>query len=94
MNKTNKNITEEKNKIKTNQSIDRAFDILKALAYETDGLSRTELSNKIILHTSTVYKMLQVLNNRNYIDKNESNNRYSLGLGFVELARLRLKSLG
>ncbi|MGH4037483.1 MAG: IclR family transcriptional regulator [Sphaerochaeta sp.] len=93
MNKLDESDAEEKKKIKTNQSIDRAFDILEALADETDGLTLTELSKKTKLHTSTVYRMLQALNIRNYIDKDENNNRYSLGIGFVELASLRLKSL-
>jgi DNA-binding IclR family transcriptional regulator len=93
MNKNVEGIPEEKKKIKTTQSIDRAFDILEALADEPDGLTLTALSKKTDLHTSTVYRMLQALNNRNYVDKDESNNLYSLGLGFVELASLRLKSL-
>lgn len=93
MNIMNDNDLEGKKKIKTTQSIDRAFDILEALADETDGLTLTELSKKTNLHTSTVYRMLQALNNRNYIDKDEDSNKYSLGIGFVELASLRLKSL-
>jgi DNA-binding IclR family transcriptional regulator len=93
MNKSNEKVPNEKKKIKTTQSIDRAFDILEALADETDGLTLTALSKKTDLHTSTVYRMLQALNNRNYIDKDENTNCYSLGLGFVELASLRLKSL-
>lgn len=93
MNKINESVTVEKKKIKNTQSIDRAFDILEALADETDGLTLTELSKKTNLHTSTVYRMLQALNVRNYIDKNEATNCYSLGIGFVELASLRLKSL-
>jgi len=84
---------EMKKKKQTVQSLDRAFDILEALADEKDGLTLTELSKKIKLNTSTVYRMLQALNNRNYIDKDENSNSYSLGLGFVELASLRLKSL-
>lgn len=93
MKNTNEENTEKKEKRKTVQSLDRAFDILEALADEKDGLTLTELSKKIHLNTSTVYRMLQALNNRNYINKNENSNSYSLGLGFVELASLRLKSL-
>jgi DNA-binding IclR family transcriptional regulator len=75
------------------QSIDRAFDIMEELSREPEGLSCTEISQRLNLPTSTVYRLLYVLRVRNYIHKNESNNVYRLGLGFLELTSMFLHSL-
>lgn len=75
------------------QSIDRVFDIVEQLAREPDGMKMTEISQNLDLPTSTVYRLLSVLKNRNYAEKNEENGRYRLGLGFVELTSNFLGSL-
>ncbi len=75
------------------QSIDRAFDIMEHLSREPEGLSLTEISQKLELPTSTVYRLLSVLRDRNYIDKNDSTSVYRLGLGFLELTSMYLGSL-
>ena len=75
------------------QSIDRVFDILEMLSREPEGLKLTEISQKINLPTSTVFRLLSVLRDRNYIDKNEERNIYRLGLGFIELTSMHLINL-
>lgn len=75
------------------QSIDRVFDILELLSREPDGMNLTEISLKLELPTSTVYRLLSVLRNRNYMEKNDETNRYRLGLGFIELTGSFLGSL-
>jgi len=75
------------------QSIDRVFDILEMLSREPEGLKLTEISQKINLPTSTVFRLLSVLRDRNYIDKNEERNIYRLGLGFIELTSMHLMNL-
>jgi len=75
------------------QSIDRAFDIMEYLSQNPDGLSLTSISNKLNLPTSTVFRLLSVMKDRNYVSKNTSTNRYRLGLGCVELTSLFLGSL-
>jgi len=75
------------------QSIDRVFDILELLSTEHEGLSLTEISQKLDLPTSTVFRLLSVLRSRNYIEKNDSTNVYRLGLGFVELTSLYLNNI-
>ncbi len=75
------------------QSIDRAFDIMESLSKEPEGLSLTEISKRLELPTSTVYRLLSVLRDRNYIDKNDSTNMYKLGFGFMELSSMFLHGL-
>jgi len=75
------------------QSIDRVFDILELLSREHEGLSLTEISLKLDLPTSTVFRLLSVLRGRNYIEKNDSTNVYRLGLGFVELTSIYLNNI-
>ncbi|MFO7730950.1 MAG: IclR family transcriptional regulator [Spirochaetia bacterium] len=75
------------------QSIDRVFDILELLSIKHEGLSLTEISRRLELPTSTVFRLLSVLRSRNYIEKNDSTNVYRLGLGFVELTSLYLSNI-
>lgn len=75
------------------QSIDRAFDILEHLSRNPEGLSLTTISNKLDLPTSTVFRLLSVLKDRNYISKNKATNLYRLGLGCIELTSMFLGSL-
>lgn len=75
------------------QSIDRVFDILELLSVEHEGMSLTEISRSLDLPTSTVFRLLAVLRDRNYIEKNDSTSVYRLGLGFVELTSLYLSNI-
>jgi IclR family KDG regulon transcriptional repressor len=78
---------------KTVQSIDRAFDILEALAVEKDGLGVTEIGNRVGLHKSTVYRLLTAMAEKGYIEKNEETGMYRLGFKFVELCSLYLNNV-
>ena len=75
------------------QSIDRAFDILEALATQKVGLGVTEIARRIGLHKSTVHRLLTSMASRGYIEKNEATSSYRLGLKLVELCSLYLNSL-
>ncbi len=75
------------------QSLDRAFDILELLAKEQHPLSLAEISKGVDLHKSTVYRLLDSLKARGYIEKTDSTNLYRLGLGFIELSSLYLNKV-
>jgi len=77
----------------TVQSIERVFDILELLSHEPKGLNLTKIGTSLDLHKSTVYRLLSVLRNRGYIEKEDESGRYRLGPGFVELASLFLNSV-
>ena len=75
------------------QSIDRAFDILELLSKEQHGLSLTEIGKQLDLHKSTVYRLLAVMQNRGYIQKDSKTVVYRLGLEFIELSSRFLNNL-
>ena len=74
------------------QSLDRAFDILELLSREQHGLNLTEIGNRLDLHKSTVYRLLQALKQRGYIEKSAQGS-YRLGMEFIELSSLYLNNL-
>jgi len=65
--------------------LDRAFNVLELLS---DGMPRTALdvSKGIELNLSTTFRLLSSLCSYNYIQRDE-NDKYSLGLACLELAR-------
>lgn len=75
------------------QTVDRVFDILEVLASSKKGMTLTELSNKLTLSTSTTYRLLQVLKDRNYVTQLANSKIYVVGLGFVSLVSSRLAVL-
>lgn len=74
------------------QSLDRAFDILELLSKEQHGLNLTEIGNRLDLHKSTVYRLLNALKERGYIEKTLQSS-YRLGMEFIELSSLFLNNL-
>jgi DNA-binding IclR family transcriptional regulator len=66
------------------QSIDRAFQVLKALAIEPSGV--TDLAQRVGLPKSTVARMLSSLEDQGAVTKGPDGNLYSIGMGLVELA--------
>ena len=67
------------------QSIDRVFDILELLSKEPNGMILTDIGKKLNLHKSTVYRLLNSLKTRGYIEKKSDSNIYKIGLGFIDL---------
>lgn len=70
----------------TVQSVERAIKILEELAGEKDGLGVTEISRRVGLHKSTVYRMLSTLLNLGYIEQNTVTEKYRLGMKILYLA--------
>ena len=66
------------------QSIDRAFQVLKALAVEPSGI--TDLAQRIGLPKSTVARMLSSLEEQGAVSRGPDGNLFSIGVGLVELA--------
>lgn len=75
------------------QSVDRVFDILEVLAASKEGMTLTELSNKLSLSSSTTHRLLNVLQQRNYVTRLDNSKVYVVGLGFLSLISSRLSSL-
>ena len=66
------------------QSIERAFELLQALAVEPAGL--TELSLRVALPKSTVARMLGTLEGIGAVARDDDDRTYRIGMGLVELA--------
>jgi len=66
--------------------LDRALALLEALSSEKSGLTLIELSDRMQLHRSTVYRLLMVLERHRYVSKNAVSGKYFLGYRFFELA--------
>lgn len=75
------------------QSLDRTFDILELLAGAQGGVSLTEISQRLDLHKSTVYRLLAALRKRGYIEQSGRRGVYRLGLEFLHLCSQYLNSL-
>lgn len=74
------------------QSIDRALDIIEAVAVEQEGLTLTEIADCVSLHKSTVYRLLSTLMKRGYIDKTHDNH-YKIGLKPIEVVSYYINNL-
>lgn len=68
------------------QSLDRALDILEALAASGGEVGLSELSERVGLHVSTVHRLLSVLVSRGYARQNGPSGRYALGSHLLRLA--------
>jgi DNA-binding IclR family transcriptional regulator len=66
------------------QSIERAFELLQALAVESAGL--TELATRVDLPKSTVARMLGTLEGIGAVVRDDDDRTYRIGMGLVELA--------
>jgi len=67
------------------QSIGRALDILECLTRSDKSMGVTELSGRLGLHKSTVYRLLATLAYRGYVEQDEDE-RYNIGLKLFEIS--------
>jgi DNA-binding IclR family transcriptional regulator len=67
------------------QSLERAFDLLEALAAGGE-LGVTELANRTGLVPSTAHRLLHTLTKRGYVSQSPATGRYLLGYKIVEVA--------
>jgi DNA-binding IclR family transcriptional regulator len=69
------------------KSLDRAIDVVEALAHHPDGVSVTGLAASMNLPKSSVFRVLNTLRTRGYVQQNPASERYSLSFKFLSLAR-------
>lgn len=75
------------------QSVERTLDILEHIANSEEACSLTEISQTTGLPKSTVFRIVNVLMKRGYIDRHVSNGRYGLGMMPIEVASHRIEEL-
>ena len=75
------------------QSVDRALSILEVLSDYSEGLGVTEISDKIGLHKSTVYRLLYTLIYKGYVIQDEESYKYRITLKLFELGNKKVKDM-
>lgn len=75
------------------QSIERALTILDMLSEYPDGIQITRLSEIVGLNKSTTHRLLATLVNMNYVVKDDTTDKYKLGLQIVYLSRNILSNM-
>lgn len=68
------------------QSLDRAFAILEEVSRHRGGITLSELSRTLGLHTSTLYHLTRTLVSLGYLRTGNENKRYRVGRGIFQLA--------
>lgn len=74
------------------QVLERAFDLLEALARSRTPLRLTELADETGMSKSTVHRILQTLQSRGYAQKTESGS-YTVGAQLFDTASYRINAL-
>jgi Transcriptional regulator len=67
------------------RAVERALDILLCFIEGTD-LAMSEIADKVGLHKSTVHRMLATLEDRGFVERDPSSERYHLGMRMWELS--------
>lgn len=75
------------------QSVERTLTILEVLADQNDGMGVTEISEKVNLHKSTVYRLLSTLISKGYVQQNLDTNKYRTTLKLYELGMKRVQNI-
>ena len=74
------------------QSIERALDIIEAVAANKNSAVLTKIAEKVGLHKSTAYRIISTLLKRGYLKKNEDGT-YKIGLKLIEAVSYYIDSL-
>ena len=80
------------------QSVQRAIDILDCFDKDNIELSLSEITEKVALHKSTVYGIVNTLYYNNYLTQDPNTSKYSLGIRLLiksslTSAKLNLKNI-
>jgi len=70
----------------TIQSVEKACDLLIALGNSTEELGVSELSRMLNIGKSTVWKLLNTLENKGFIVKSGNSDKYSLSIKYFQVA--------
>jgi IclR family acetate operon transcriptional repressor len=93
MYRTGDQLMKKKGQASTLRSVDRAIAVLKAFSEEEPELGVTELSQRLRLPKSTVYRLLTSLQQEGVVDQDPKTEKYRLGIELVRLAGLVLKRI-
>jgi IclR family KDG regulon transcriptional repressor len=75
------------------QSVERSLSILEVLSDYSEGLGVTDISEKVGLHKSTVYRLLSTLMHTDYVTQDEETNKYRITFKLYELGSKKMRKM-
>lgn len=67
------------------RSVERALDIVLCIARATQPMSLSEIARSVVLHKSTVYRLMLSLQNKGFVRRDPESDKYVLGWSVLEL---------
>lgn len=67
-------------------SVSKALTILEELSTVPEGMGLLDISNKVGMHKTTVYRLLTSLMEKEFVEQNEVSGKYSLGVKILSIA--------
>jgi len=84
---------EAKKRIYSSQVLDRVMQILRCFSNEEPELRFTELADRVELHRSTLYRLLEAMRGYGLIEIDKETGKYRLGLKLFELGAIAVGRL-
>jgi IclR family KDG regulon transcriptional repressor len=75
-------------------SVENALDLLEALCDEPDEFRISQLSEKLGMNKTSVFRLLATFENRGYVEREKGSGKYRLGLSAYEISQKFLARMG
>lgn len=75
------------------QAVENALDVLEALSESEDEVRISQLSEKLAMNKTSVFRLLATFENRGYVEREPETGRYRLGLSAYEIAQKFLSKM-
>ena len=66
-------------------ALEKGLDIIELLSESSDGFSQAEIAKELNRSVNEIYRMLNILVSRNYIEFDTNNERYKLSFKLLQL---------
>ncbi len=76
------------------QSVDNALDVLEALCEEGDEVRISQLSQRLGMNKTSIFRLLATFENRGYVEKEQLSGKYKLGISAYEMGQKFLSRMG
>ncbi len=76
------------------QAVENALDVLEALSEIDDDVRISQLSEKLAMNKTSVFRLLATFENRGYVEREELSGKYRLGLPAYEIGQKFLSRMG
>ncbi len=73
------------------RAVERALDILLCFNRDEPVLTLTQIAERVELHKSTVHRLLATLESKHFVQRDDDNGSYRLGIRLIELGFSALK---